>query len=184
MAEFDDVPEVQPTIGIPVARPRTWVLVRDGVVTHVKHTMDWFKHPFGDNHGGRVVDGTGVDVAPGYFVDAKGNFTPAEGRTAPIPEGLPAYHSGPGTPAASPHEVAASLAGSTEPTEEGERHVDPALEHAAALATVEPRNKDMAEHDDGSEPVHTAGVTEYVDEGTADHEHPTDFAAVDAKAHD
>jgi hypothetical protein len=158
--EYPVDPAAEPVVGPAPARPRTWVLVKDGVVTHVRHSFDWFKHPFGADHGGRVVDGTGVEVAPGYLVDAKGNFTPAEGRVAPIPEALPAYHAGPGVRAASPQEVAAALAGNAATPVDGEQHIEPELAQDGEMLTVEPRNKDVAEHDSADEPVHTTDVAE------------------------
>ena len=138
-----DEPEIQPQIGPVQQRVRTWVQVRHGRVHAVKHTHDWFKHPFEDlEDADYVVDGTGVEVAPGHFVDAKGNFTPAEGRTAPIPQGLPAYHAGPDAGGTA---VAGAGAGNA-----------PAA--APNLAFVEPRNKDQAQHDAGTLPVHATNV--------------------------
>ena len=139
---MSDEPEIQPQIGPVQQRVRTWAHVRHGRVHAVKHTHDFFTHPFEDlEDGDRVVDGTGVFVSPGDYVDAKGNFTPPEGRTAPIPEGLPAYHAGP--------DEGGIVTGSG---------VGNAPAAAPNLAFVEPRNKDQAQHGDGSLPVHASGV--------------------------
>ncbi len=109
-----DEPAVTADAGIPIRRA-TWVLIRDGVVEKVRRGCDFLLHPFEQTGeaayvpplDGRPADipraglavfpATGQDVQPGYLVDAKGNFTPPEGRTGPIAAGLPAYHQGPGT---------------------------------------------------------------------------------------
>jgi hypothetical protein len=113
MSDSDEA-AVTADAGIPIRRA-TWVLIRDGVVEQVKRGCDFLLLPFEQTGevayvpplDGRPADipraglavfpATGQDVQPGYLVDAKGNFTPPEGRTGPIAAGLPAYHQGPGT---------------------------------------------------------------------------------------
>ncbi len=163
MSDKVDGPGVDLHVGPAPLRPRTWVLVQGGIAKKVKHTFDWFKHPFEDDlDNARVVDGTGVDVQPGYMVDDKGNFTPAEGRTAPIPQGLPAYHAGPGVTRL-PGLLAAELSGS-ELSDNLKRPAEDQLtvpvSNKTGMATVKPSNKDVAEHDAPTEPVHTTGVVE------------------------
>lgn len=172
------MPVINPDTG-QVAKPRTWVLVRDGIVERVHRTADWFHHPFGKSaEGARVVDGTGIDVQPGDMVDAKGNFTPAEGRLAPIPEGLPAYHAGPGV-VRHTVDVSAELGGAVPITSEGEDKTDPSSTLDPALATVEPRNKDMAEHDDGLQPVHTTDTGDAAADAAPDDKAPKKAAKKD-----
>ena len=77
---------------------RSWALVKGGIIVAVRTILASEKHGF-EESGGRVVDVTGADAQLGYYVDAKGNVTPSEGRKSPIPEGKPAYLEGPPVPA-------------------------------------------------------------------------------------
>lgn len=112
----DDEPRLN-AMSVPL--PRTaWALVRNGMIAKIVHTYDHERHPFGDIEQGEVelehgpVALTGehalrVDssiAAVGHLVDAKGNTTPAEGRTRPLVPGEAAYR---GPDAAQVHDASA-----------------------------------------------------------------------------
>ena len=119
---------------------RQWALVKDGIVAEVRKAAYHLAHPFSmeEVDGGHVLDVTGVPCHPGFMADAKGNVTPAEGRTAPIPDGLPAYHAGPGVTHL-PINVSAEMAG-------GEGVVDETNGPDAGTGTVVPQNPHIDMH--------------------------------------
>ena len=77
---------------------RSWALVKGGIIIKIKTVLPAEAHGLNELDG-RIVEVTGTDAQLGYFVDAKGNVTPSEGRKLPIPDGVPAYLEGPPVPA-------------------------------------------------------------------------------------
>lgn len=108
----------------------TWALAENGRIIDVARTNTDTVSPFEDapifsasmgqaNTGRWAVNCTGGHVVPGYLIDAKGNVTPAEGRTGVISGVIPAYQ-GPVSPVA--------MSGVAEATEKA----SPATEEAAS----------------------------------------------------
>lgn len=128
MTEYRDDPIIVNVAGR--ALPRTaWALVRDGVIAAVVLTYDRDKPPFGDVpvasgdvplFGDVAIRVTGTHAAPGYLVDARGNVTPAEGRTRALLPGEAAYQ-GP---------VSGQVNQSLEENNDGEAHDDAAEQPA------------------------------------------------------